>query len=261
MPAVRFDASNIFSPTATQWNDQVKRLGIGPGNGPSAGLGPTITPGGIPGTTAPGVINPALPPGISEAIKRLTAAASSGSTSGLEDLSRTNIEGLLTGQLPPDVTRMLTQGAAERGVAGGFAGSPNDTAAYLRALGLTTLDVQQKGEEGLAKRVAEDLQRQSLAQQASLEAARLAQDRELENQRVAEQKRQADLNAQLERERQAQQQQQLQMQQQQQTFTQERERDRMLDSYYVDYWANGMPQKRKISRYITPDGRIYTKEG
>lgn len=60
-----------------------------------------------------------------------------------------NIQSGLRGQLPADVISLLQQQAAERGVAGGFPGSPNVDAGYLRALGLTSLDLMQKSREGL----------------------------------------------------------------------------------------------------------------
>lgn len=52
----------------------------------------------------------------------------------------------LNGQLPQDVVNQLTQQAAERGVAGGQgAGSPNENASLLQALGLNSLQEQQTG--------------------------------------------------------------------------------------------------------------------
>lgn len=49
------------------------------------------------------------------------------------------------GQVSPSTISMLQQGAAERGVAGGFGpNSPNMNASYLRALGLTSEGLQQQ---------------------------------------------------------------------------------------------------------------------
>ena len=60
--------------------------------------------------------------------------------------SSQNIESLLKGQVPADVLAQMQQSAAERGIMTGSPGSPNSNAAYLRALGLTSLGLQQQGE-------------------------------------------------------------------------------------------------------------------
>lgn len=60
-----------------------------------------------------------------------------------------NIGSLLKGQIPADVLSQIEQGAAERGIATGSAGSPNANAAMLRALGLTSLGLQTQGEQEL----------------------------------------------------------------------------------------------------------------
>ncbi len=51
----------------------------------------------------------------------------------------------LTGQVPDDVINQLLTGAAERGITGGMPGSANSNAAYLRALGLTSIGQQATG--------------------------------------------------------------------------------------------------------------------
>lgn len=51
----------------------------------------------------------------------------------------------LEGQVPQDVISQLLTGAAERGITGGMPGSPNSNAAYLRALGLTSIGQQATG--------------------------------------------------------------------------------------------------------------------
>lgn len=56
-----------------------------------------------------------------------------------------NTGNLLSGILPPDVIRQIQQAGAERGVAIGSPGSPNANAAMLRALGLTSLNLQGQG--------------------------------------------------------------------------------------------------------------------
>lgn len=56
----------------------------------------------------------------------------------------------LHGQVPQDVIALLTQQAAERGISTGMPGSSNSNAAYLRALGLTSLGQEQAGMQNLA---------------------------------------------------------------------------------------------------------------
>ena len=64
-----------------------------------------------------------------------------------------NIGSLLQGQIPPDVLNLLSQQGAERGIATGLAGSPNANAATMRALGLTSLGLQQQGEGELTNAI------------------------------------------------------------------------------------------------------------
>lgn len=68
----------------------------------------------------------------------------------LEQQSSANIGSELKGQIPGDVLSQLSQQAAERGVAIGSPGSPNYTASLLRSLGLTSLDLQQRGQQNLS---------------------------------------------------------------------------------------------------------------
>jgi hypothetical protein len=65
-----------------------------------------------------------------------------------------NIGNNLAGQIAPDVWRNLQQMAAERGTAIGAPGSPNAEAGLLRALGLTTLDLQNLGQTQLTGAIA-----------------------------------------------------------------------------------------------------------
>jgi hypothetical protein len=51
----------------------------------------------------------------------------------------------LSGQVPQDVINQLLQGSAERGVTTGMPGGANSNAAYLQALGLTSIGQQQQG--------------------------------------------------------------------------------------------------------------------
>jgi hypothetical protein len=67
----------------------------------------------------------------------------------LEAQSSANIQNELGGKLPADVINQLQQQAAERGVATGSPGSPNSNAAYLKALGLTSLDLTNMGQSAL----------------------------------------------------------------------------------------------------------------
>lgn len=62
---------------------------------------------------------------------------------------------LLRGQVPTDVVQQLQQRGAERGIAIGSPGSANATAAWLRALGLTSLGLQQEGSRQLSQSIAD----------------------------------------------------------------------------------------------------------
>lgn len=73
---------------------------------------------------------------------------------GLEATSSANIGQELAGQLSPDVINLLQQQGAERGVGMGSPGSDNSNAAYLRALGLTSLQQQQLGQQNLSQAYA-----------------------------------------------------------------------------------------------------------
>lgn len=65
-----------------------------------------------------------------------------------------NIQSYQRGQVPADVLSLLQQQAAERGVGTGIPGSQNVDAAYLRALGLTSLQLQQMGHSMLGEQIA-----------------------------------------------------------------------------------------------------------
>lgn len=60
-----------------------------------------------------------------------------------------NIQANLAGQVAPDVMSLLQQQAAERGVSTGMGGAPNVNAAYLQALGLTSLQLKQLANQQL----------------------------------------------------------------------------------------------------------------
>lgn len=76
----------------------------------------------------------------------------------LESKSSANISDELAGNVPSDVINLLGQQAAERGVARGLAGSQNTNAAYLRALGLTSLGQKAKGQQDLSAALARNAQ-------------------------------------------------------------------------------------------------------
>src|SRR5678815_1430978 len=63
--------------------------------------------------------------------------------------SSANILKEIQGDLPGDVINQILRKAAERGIITGTVGSENANAAMLRALGLTSLDLMQRGEQNL----------------------------------------------------------------------------------------------------------------
>ncbi len=70
---------------------------------------------------------------------------------GLLNQASANTQSLLGGNIPADVLTQIQQAGAERGVATGAPGSPNANAAMLRALGLTSLGLQQQGQQNFAQ--------------------------------------------------------------------------------------------------------------
>lgn len=108
-------------------------------------------------TTAPGAVAGSIQQG------NLVNAQLPGYNADLSSIGG-NIQSETAGVIPDDVKRQLTQHAAERGIATGTAGSPNNDAALLRALGLTSLDLTKMGTQ----------QWQSVLQ--SLPGARISQD-------------------------------------------------------------------------------------
>jgi hypothetical protein len=67
--------------------------------------------------------------------------------------SSTNTQQLLSGAIPQDVKNRIAQSAAERGVATGMSGSGNANSALLAALGKTSLDMQQQGEQNFTNAI------------------------------------------------------------------------------------------------------------
>ena len=75
--------------------------------------------------------------------------------SGLESQASGDITQELSGQLPQDVMNQIEQSAAERGIATGSPGSDNSNAAMLKALGLTSLGMEQTGQQALGQLIGE----------------------------------------------------------------------------------------------------------
>jgi len=125
-----------------------------PGSSGSTG---TSAAAGLPGTTTAG--NLAAGPTLSSLTKLIDQLNQAGQTSSnanripgnpaLEQQSSNNIASELSGQLPADVIRQITQAAAERGVATGSPGSDNSNANLLQSLGLNSLQLQQTGQRDL----------------------------------------------------------------------------------------------------------------
>lgn len=68
--------------------------------------------------------------------------------------SASNIGSMLRGQVPKDVQDLLQQQAAERGISLGIPGSQMQDYNFLRSLGLTSLGMQQQGEQELTGALA-----------------------------------------------------------------------------------------------------------
>ncbi len=66
-----------------------------------------------------------------------------------------NTTSLLRGEVPADVTRLIQQRGAERGVSTGMTGGPNMNASWLQALGLTSLGLMDKGSQQLSQSIAD----------------------------------------------------------------------------------------------------------
>lgn len=75
--------------------------------------------------------------------------------SGLMQQQSGNIASELSGNLPSDVMNQILTSAAERGISTGSPGSGNANAAMLHALGLTSLNMTQMGQQGLQTAIGE----------------------------------------------------------------------------------------------------------
>lgn len=129
-----------------------------PGGPPALGTWSTPPGGGGGATTIPPFDPSSQIPGIdqiAQAINQLNLTAQQAANAaripnatGLETQSSNVISDLLGGKIPKDVVAQEAQLMAERGV--GFdPGSPNTNAALARLFGLTSIDLQQKGEADL----------------------------------------------------------------------------------------------------------------
>lgn len=74
--------------------------------------------------------------------------------------SMSNIGSLQRGEIPTDVSNLLKQQAAERGIATGLYSSPNSNAALMSALGQTSLGLQNEGEKQMTALVGRTPQAQ-----------------------------------------------------------------------------------------------------
>jgi len=89
-----------------------------------------------------------------------------------------NAMDMLQGQVPDDVINQIATQAAERGISGGVPQSPNANAAYLRSLGLTSLDLMGQGSKELSQSIS-DTPVPELFNPASLWAPEYSANREL----------------------------------------------------------------------------------
>lgn len=73
---------------------------------------------------------------------------------GLRDKGTENIAAFLRGEIPKDVERLIEQRAAEKGVRVGTSGSEFQKFDTLRNLGLTSLDITQRGLDSASRWIA-----------------------------------------------------------------------------------------------------------
>lgn len=102
------------------------------------------------------------------------------------------VESQLRGQLPPDVINQIAQRAAERGVATGSPGGPGANAAYLAAIGRSSLDLVGQGQKAYEAQQQIALENARLSEQAkefeanlTFEEKKLAQALGISNQEFA----------------------------------------------------------------------------
>lgn len=161
--------------------------------------GSIISTTGSPGT--PGLAgNTASTAALSNLVNSLNQASQQTALAGripqnpaLEAKSSANISSALAGQLPSDVINLMGQQSAERGVMTGMPSAPANNAAYLKALGLTSLGQMNTGQQWLSAADARnpiapvtdamDAYRTLSGEQLAYQ--KLAQDRELAYQQDA----------------------------------------------------------------------------
>jgi len=91
---------------------------------------------------------------INQAAQQKANAGRIPSETGLEQQSSANIGNALAGQVDPSTINLLGQQAAERGVSTGSPLGASNNAAYLRALGLTSMDRMNTGQNWLSQATA-----------------------------------------------------------------------------------------------------------
>jgi hypothetical protein len=144
MPATTYDT--LPSPGAYPWSYSPAYGGIPQLPSPTSTAGGAIT-GNIQNMA--GLLQQILgASGASAAGAQSQVAANLPGYAPMTQAASADILSNLQGQVPQDVRNQITQEAAERGISVG-AGSPNANAALLRALGLTSLGLQNTGQQQL----------------------------------------------------------------------------------------------------------------
>lgn len=141
-----------FAPGAWQGGSRTQGGPGGLGYNPQVPLPTTTAPGAIAGNLGSlGAIY-----GVTRPLNQYQQTQAAGGLQqnlpgyqGMITQSSQNIGQELRGELPNDVVGQILQSAAERGIMTGSPGSANANAAYLRALGLTSLGQMQTGEQNL----------------------------------------------------------------------------------------------------------------
>src|ERR1041384_2145440 len=116
---------------------------------------PGVAPGTAASTGLPQIEQ--LTAMVNEINQRAQQAANKGRIPGggdLENQSSANIASALAGEIDPSTLNLLGQQAAERGVMTGSPMGPGSNAEYLRALGLTSLDRMNTGQNWLSAATA-----------------------------------------------------------------------------------------------------------
>ncbi len=135
--------------------------GGAPRTNPNTGLGGA---GGVTSTNPTGAVantNYGNVAQITQLINEINQAAQQKANAGripgetgLETQSSANIGNALAGQVDPSTINLLGQQAAERGISTGNPMGPSSNAAYLKALGLTSMDRMNTGQQWLSQATA-----------------------------------------------------------------------------------------------------------